>query len=391
MIPRQMAARLLALRDAFPVVTLEGPRQSGKTTLCKAAFPDYAYANLEMSDARDLARTDPRGFFRQFPPPVVVDEVQRVPELLSEIQVLADERGRCGQFILTGSHQPRLREGIAQTLAGRTALATLLPLSLSELAAVGQNPDREECIFRGFLPSLYDRPQNPTDLHEAYYRTYVERDVRLLVNLSHQDAFERFLRLLAGRVGREVNLEGMSGEAGVSATTLREWMGVLEASFVIFRLQPYYRNFGKRFTKSPKVYFTDVGLAAHLLGIRAARQVSRDPLFGGLFENLVVTEALKAQRNRGIPPSLYYVRERSGAEIDLLVESGRQLHLFEIKSGMTPNLDMGRHLAAFRKRVPEAVSSTVVYSGEPWPLPPDGRFVNFRDMGAEIERACASA
>ena len=183
----------------------------------------------------------------------------------------------------------------------------------------------------------------------------------------------------------------MSGEAGVSATTLREWMGVLEASFVIFRLQPYYRNFGKRFTKSPKVYFTDVGLAAHLLGIRTAQQVSRDPLFGGLFENLVVAEALKAQRNRGIPPSLYYVRERSGAEIDLLVESGRQLHLFEIKSGMTPNLDMGRHLAAFRKRVPEAVSSTVVYSGEPWPLPPDGRFVNFRDMGAEIERACTTA
>ena len=259
------------------------------------------------------------------------------------------------------------------------------------------NPNLNLCFVKQsgrFADDTHKRRQQDdpkTDDGPASYRTYVERDVRLLVNLSHQDAFERFLRLLAGRVGREVNLEGMSGEAGVSATTLREWMGVLEASFVIFRLQPYYRNFGKRFTKSPKVYFTDVGLAAHLLGIRAARQVSRDPLFGGLFENLVVTEALKAQRNRGIPPSLYYVRERSGAEIDLLVESGRQLHLFEIKSGMTPHLDMGRHLAAFRKRVPEAVSSTVVYSGEPWPLPPDGRFVNFRDMGAEIERACASA
>ena len=244
---------------------------------------------------------------------------------------------------------------------------------------------RDELIFKGFLPAIYDRKQNPVDAHEAYYRTYVERDVRELINLSHQNEFELFMRLLAGRVGQVVNLDGMSGEVGVSATTLKQWMSVLEASFVIFRLHPYYRNFGKRLVKSPKVYFTDVGLAAHLLGIESPEQVMRDPLLGGLFENLVVMEALKARVNAGWSPALYYLRDKAGVEVDLVLESARRLHLMEIKSAQTPTPAMARGLEKFKALAPEVVDGFVVYGGEAWPLA-GGSYVNFRETGNLIAK-----
>ena len=387
MIERQIASKLKKLAATFPVVTIEGPRQSGKTTLAKMTFPDYRYANLEESVVRRLAQTDVRGFFEKFPAPAIIDEIQRVPELLSEIQSVVDEKRTNGQFILTGSHQPRLKEGIAQSLAGRTALLTLYPLSIAELEKVGIRLSRDELIFRGFLPAIYDREQNPVDAHEAYYRTYVERDVRELINLSHQNEFELFMRLLAGRVGQVVNLDGMSGEVGVSATTLKQWMSVLEASFVIFRLHPYYRNFGKRLVKSPKVYFTDVGLAAHLLGIESPEQVMRDPLLGGLFENLVVMEALKARVNAGKSPSLYYLRDKAGVEVDLVLESARRLHLMEIKSAQTPTPAMARGLEKFKALAPDVDDGYVVYGGEAWPLA-GGAYVNFRETGSLIEKIC---
>ena len=385
MIEREIASKLKHLVATFPVVTIEGPRQSGKTTLAKMVFPDYAYANLEDGATRRLAERDPQSFFDKFPSPAIIDEIQRVPDLLGAIQSEVDRRGGNGLFVLTGSHQPRLREGVSQSLAGRTALLTLLPFSIRELASAGIVLDRDDYMFRGFLPAVYDRNQDPNDAYEAYYRTYVEKDVRQLINVSHQSEFELFLRLLAGRVGQILNLEAMSGEVGVSATTLKEWLSVLEASFVVFRLQPYYNNFGKRFVKSPKIYFTDVGLAVHLLDISNPAQVARDPLIGGLFENLVVIEALKARLNKGTRAGLYYLRGKSGSEIDLVVEESRRIHGVEIKSSKTPDDSFAENMNKFIKSVASLESRSVIYSGDDWPIPGGGRFVNFKDTARLID------
>ncbi|MBR0197080.1 MAG: ATP-binding protein [Kiritimatiellae bacterium] len=385
MIEREIANKLKLLVATFPVVTIEGPRQSGKTTLAKMVFPEYAYANLEDSATRRLAESDPQAFFEKFPCPAIIDEIQRVPDLLSAIQSEVDRRGGNGLFVLTGSHQPRLREGVSQSLAGRTALLTLLPFSIRELGSAGIVLSRDEYMFKGFLPAVYDRNQDPNDVYEAYYRTYVEKDVRQLINVSHQREFELFLRLLAGRVGQIVNLEAMSGEVGVSATTLKEWLSVLEASFVLFILQPYYNNFGKRFVKSPKIYFTDVGLAVHLLDITNPSQVARDPLIGGLFENLVVVEALKARLNRGVRAGLYYIRGKSGSEIDLVVEEARRIHGIEIKSSKTPDDSFVDNMNKFVKSVAPLESKSVVYSGDDWPIAGGGRFINFKDTAKHID------
>ena len=384
MIPRKIMRRVCELARTFPVVTIEGPRQSGKTTLAKMAFPEYTYANLEDTATRKLAETDPRGFLAKFRAPAIIDEIQRVPSLLSDIQVEVDKKGGSGLYVLTGSHQPRLKAGVSQTLAGRTALVTLLPLSIEELNGVGIELSRDEYILRGFLPAIYDRGQNPVDAYEAYYRTYVERDVRQLVNITHQGEFELFLRLLAGRVGQVVNLEAMSGDVGVSSTTLKAWLSVLEASFVVFRVAPYYNNFGKRFVKSPKVYFTDVGLAAHLLDLSSAEQVSRDPLLGGLFENMVMAEALKARYNAGRDGRIYYMRDKVGCEIDLVVENQRRLTFIEIKSAQTPNDSMAANIRVLRKTTGAGEKAYVVYSGESWPLRDGDGFVNFRETATLV-------
>ena len=384
MIPRKIMRRVCELARTFPVVTIEGPRQSGKTTLAKMAFPEYTYANLEDTATRRLAETEPRGFLAKFRAPAIIDEIQRVPSLLSDIQVEVDKKGGSGLYVLTGSHQPRLKAGVSQTLAGRTALVTLLPLSIEELNGVGIELSRDEYILRGFLPAIYDRGQNPVDAYEAYYRTYVERDVRQLVNITHQGEFELFLRLLAGRVGQVVNLEAMSGDVGVSSTTLKEWLSVLEASFVVFRVAPYYNNFGKRFVKSPKVYFTDVGLAAHLLDLSSAEQVSRDPLLGGLFENMVMAEALKARYNAGRDGRIYYMRDKVGCEIDLVVENQRRLTFIEIKSAQTPNDSMAANIRVLRKTTGAGEKAYVVYSGESWPLRDGDGFVNFRETATLV-------
>ena len=384
MIPRKIMRRVCELARTFPVVTIEGPRQSGKTTLAKMAFPEYTYANLEDTATRKLAETDPRGFLAKFRAPAIIDEIQRVPSLLSDIQVEVDKKGGSGLYVLTGSHQPRLKAGVSQTLAGRTALVNLLPLSIEELNGVGIELSRDEYILRGFLPAIYDRGQNPVDAYEAYYRTYVERDVRQLVNITHQGEFELFLRLLAGRVGQVVNLEAMSGDVGVSSTTLKEWLSVLEASFVVFRVAPYYNNFGKRFVKTPKVYFTDVGLAAHLLDLSSTEQVSRDPLLGGLFENMVMAEALKARFNAGRDGRIYYMRDKVGCEIDLVVENQRRLTFIEIKSAQTPNDSMAANIRVLRKTTGAGEKAYVVYSGESWPLRDGDGFVNFRETATLV-------
>ena len=365
MIKRKITPYLLEMSRYFPVVTILGPRQSGKTTLAKLLFPRHVYVNLEQKTARDIAISDPNGFFESYKPPVIIDEVQRVPELLSTIQVLADASKEKGRFILTGSHQPKLHAEISQSLAGRTGIVKLLPLSIEELSEAGISLSRDEYIFNGFMPRLYDEKIPPTLLYPSYYATYVERDVRQLINVSDQHAFETFLKLLAGRVGQVINMSDLSGCVGMSVTTLSAWLSVLEASYIVFRLPCFFRNFGKRLTKAPKIYFTEVGLAASLLGIENVSQVARDPLLGGLFENMVVAEALKARYNQGKQlPDLYYFRVQGRNEVDLLIDNNRQLIPVEIKAGMTFDSSFAKDIRSFLEFAEDCTNPTVLYAGD---------------------------
>lgn len=379
MIEREITSVFKKAVATHPVVTVFGPRQSGKTTLVRHVLPHYGYANLENPKERRLAIEDPEAFFALHPAPLIIDEVQRVPELLSWIQVRVDDSGRKGEYVVTGSHQPLLREKVSQSLAGRTAIITLLPFSLSELSTAGIRLSRDAAIYQGFLPRVYSDGLDPTTANEEYYRTYVERDVRQLVQVENQNAFEVFVRLLAGRIGQVVNFQSLSGDVGVDAKTLKRWMSVLEASYVVVHLQPYYRNFGKRLVKSPKVYFTDVGLASYLLGISQESQVARDPLFGGLFENMVVLELMKARHNLQIRQDFYYFRDNGGIEVDLVAERNRKLNLIEIKGAMTPDNSFGGNMEKLCKCTDDVLSRNVIYSGEEWPLKGGGRFVNFID------------
>ena len=379
MIKREIRKVLADFARHFPVVTITGPRQSGKTTLAQMQFPDYHYVNLEDPDMRMIAEADAREFLKLYSPPVIIDEIQRVPKLLSYIQVLVDEKKKKGQYILTGSHQPGLRAEISQSLAGRTAILQLLPLSIAELTEAGIAMDRDDYIFKGFMPQIHNETIKPEMLYRNYFLTYVERDARQLVNIRNLNNFEVFIKLLAGRIGQVVNLNSLSNDIGVSAVTLSEWLSVLEASYIIFKLPSYFENFGKRLLKSPKIYFTEVGLAAYLLGIKDVSQVARDPLLGGLFENMVVLEALKSRYNAGQESELYFFRDTRGMEIDLLLNENRQLMPMEIKAARTWNKDFVRNIEKFRKVVPNALPGAVIYAGDLTPTVKDVKFVNFSE------------
>lgn len=360
-----MALELRAQLSEFPVVTLLGPRQSGKTTLVRDTFPTFDYQSLEDPDARRLAEEDPRGFLARYPRQAIFDEIQRAPQLLSYLQGIVDESGGAGQFVITGSHQLLLREAISQSLAGRTGVLQLLPLSIPELEAAGLGCRTfEEYVFRGFLPRVHSEKQRARTAYAAYYQTYVERDVRLLIQLKDATLFEKFMKLLAGRVGQLVNASSLASEVGVDSKTIGNWLSILEASFVIFKLPPYFENFGKRVIKSPKYYFTDTGLLSHLLGFEEAEHVTRDPLVGSLFENLVVLEALKARLNRGRAPELYFFRDSHGREIDLLHRSGRELTGIEVKSASTYHPSFKNGLRHFGEHVHPLARSYVVYNGD---------------------------
>lgn len=364
MFQRMLTQALIRHAADYPVVTVTGPRQAGKTTLVRACFPDHGYVNLEHPELRRLAEEDPKAFFHAHPAPLIIDEVQRVPELLSWIQVMVDEHPRKGAFILTGSHQFRLHHGISQSLAGRTSLLRLLPLSLAEMRSAGIALSKEEYLYRGCMPRIHHDGLEATAAHRNYFQTYVERDVRELIQIRNLRLFETFLKLLAARVGQTLNLHALAGELGVSSPTLAQWLSILEASYVIHLLPPYYRNFGKRLTKSPKLYFLEPGLAAWLLGITSPEQALRDPLHGGLFENLVVVEALKARLHRGLDADLYFWRDSNGKEVDLLMERQRRLIPIEIKSAMTWNRDFTKGLDWFRKNIPDAEPGHVIYAGD---------------------------
>ena len=365
MIQRFIEVQLRRLAAQFPVITITGPRQSGKTTLAQHYFKNYDYVNLEDPEVRAYAAEDPKGFLADHPSPLIIDEVQRVPELLSYIQVMADRDRKAGQYVLTGSHQPKLKAEISQSLAGRTGILQLLPLSIAELAATGCSLERDVLLHRGFMPQLYAMPEADAELeYSNYFATYVERDVRQLINLQHQHEFEVFVRLLAGRVGQLLNLNSLSDDIGVSSKTLKEWLNILEASYIVFRLPPYFENFGKRLVKTPKIYFTEPGLAAWLIGIKSADMVKRDPLIGNLFENMVIIEALKARLNSGNTPDMYFFRDQRGFEIDMLIAAERKLYAYEIKSARTWSSDFAGNLKSFAERDAKIEKGTVIYAGD---------------------------
>ncbi len=365
MISRHISEELTKLLNEYPVVTVLGPRQAGTTTLARGVLSTYQYSNLELPEVRQFATDDPKAFLAQFKSNVILDEIQRVPELLSYIQAAVDTRQRNGQFVITGSHQLALREAITQSLAGRTGILNLYPFSISELADAGISlAGAEDYVYKGFLPRIYDRSQRPTQAYSNYYQTYVERDVRQLINLKDVSLFEKFMKLLAGRVGQLLDHTSLANNVGVSQKTIKNWLSILEASFVVYKLSPYFENFGKRVVKSPKYYFVDTGLLAFLLGIEKPSQVIRDPLVGQMFENLVVIECLKARSNQGKIPNLYFFRDSNGNEVDVLCEQGRALTAIEIKSSSTYNPSLLKGLQRITRLSDQISQSYLVYSGD---------------------------
>ena len=386
MIEREIVPCLAALFGQYPFVTVTGPRQSGKTTLCRTAFPHLDYVNLEAPDRREFAESDPRGFLARFGEGAIVDEIQRVPDLLSYLQVLADEAGRNSLFVLTGSEQFGLSDVIGQSLAGRTALLRLLPFSLAERRRTGASDDIDDILYSGFYPRIHDRKLEPRQALGDYFETYVERDVRRIGEIRNLANFRRFVRLCAGRVGQLANLSYLGADAGVSHTTASHWLTVLEASYVVFRLPPFHANIRKRLIKTPKLYFYDVGLASHLIGIEHAGQIGTHPLRGALFENAVVVEALKHRFNRGRRSNLSFFRDNRGLECDLLYENGNGMGAIEIKSGATVASDWFDSLNRVARELPEIATRAVVYGGSERQSRRDGELVPLTGLGGMLER-----
>ena len=382
MIPRALEPALKDVARQYPVVTLTGPRQSGKTTLVRETFPDHAYASLEEPDVREYALADPRGFLGQFADRVILDEVQRAPDLFSYIQGIVDREDVPGRYILSGSQNFLLLRSIGQSLAGRSAVLHLLPLSLAELEgrqpfpldALGKevagerregSPDLMDLLFRGFYPRIHDKGLDPTTWHSGYYQTYVERDVREVVNVGDSEAFGRFVRLCAGRNGQLLNLTSLANDCGITHTTARRWISILEASFLVLLLRPYHANFGKRLIKSPKLYFLDTGLLCYLLRIQSPEDLRLHASRGSIFESFVVAELLKSFLNRGREADLYFWRDSTGHEIDVVIDRGLERIAMEIKSAQTVAEDFFSGIDFWRKLVgdPEAPAA-LIYGGD---------------------------
>lgn len=367
-------------------VSIFGPRQCGKTTLAKNLFPSFSYANLEDMNVRSLAKNDPEEFFTRFPEPVIIDEIQRVPELLSTVQVRIDKNQKKGQYLITGSQQISLKSSITQSLAGRTAIVQMLPLSISELYSANIKLDRDSQLVSGFMPFLYaESGHSPFEYYKNYVNTYLERDIVQIAAVHDLIRFEKFMRLLAGRVGQLVNNSTLATEVGVSSTTIGSWLSILEASHVIYTLKPWFKNRNSQVVKTPKVYFCDTGLVSYLLGIETPEQMIRDPLLGNIFENFVVIEALKTRLNLGLEPNLYFFRNSNGVEIDLILQEQNKLKLFKIKSGKSLNDEFCRNMKNFSAKYNEDIASdstkgTVIYSGETYESYKDFGFYNFSNI-----------
>lgn len=377
---RTLGTELQAMCDSYPIVTVLGPRQSGKSTLVKTVFPNKPYVNLENIDERQFASADPRAFLERFPEGVILDEIQRQPELLSYIQVIVDEKNLKGMYILTGSHQLALHEAIAQSLAGRTAILKLLPFTMTELAHTDFHFTLDEYLIHGMYPRIFKDNINSTKFYRDYVQTYVERDVRKMINVKDLALFQNFLKLCAGRIGQIFNAKSLSNDLGISHTTVQNWLSILEASFLVFRLQPYFENFGKRMIKSPKLYFTDVGLATYLLDISTMEQIARDPLRGHLVENFVISELMKNRLHHGFEPSFYFYRDSNDNEVDLLFKSGNHLIPIEIKSSSTFHSDFLKGLKYFQETAaPRAPHGYLIYNGSQEQKIGSNQVLNFKN------------
>ncbi len=369
MIPRTLATRVRALARRFPAVTITGPRQSGKTTLARMAFPRHPYASLEAPDVREFASEDPRGFLAQFARGAVLDEVQRAPQLASYLQEILDAPERSGFWVLTGSQDFALMASLSQSLAGRTAMLHLLPPSLEELRRFPKPPQTLfETLFAGAYPRIHQENIAPRDFLAAYVATYLERDVRQILNVGDLGTFQSFVRLCAGRAGSLLNLSNLGADAGVSQPTARAWLSALEAGFLAFRLRPFLPNLRKRLIKTPKLYFFDSGLLCFLLGIREPEQLRQHPMRGAVFESWVISEVLKVAYHRGLSPSAFFFQDRRGHEVDLVVEQGTRIVAAELKSASTVAGDFLDPLLSLRSLLAEGdrppVEVALVYGGE---------------------------
>lgn len=363
MFTRELQQEILTLAKSFPVVSVTGPRQSGKTTLCKTTFPSYHYLNLEQESMREMIKKDAYTALRAYSQGVIIDEAHYVPEIFSAIQVLVDE-DKSRRFIISGSSNFLLMQNISQSLAGRVAVLRLLPFSLSELGSAQLPLSTDTLLLRGFFPAIWGDQRPIWHVYDSYFSTYVQRDVRLVTNIKDINLFTKFVRLCATRIGTEFNANSISSEIGVSIKTIQGWLSVLQTSYIVFTLQPYYRNIGKRLVKSPKLYFYDTGLVCYLLGLHTEQEVANCPLRGELFENMVVADRLKQRYNHALDNNLYFYRDKTQHEVDLIQEEAMRIHAYEIKSATVMHPDFYKNLTYLRKVYgADVVSTRVIYDG----------------------------
>ncbi|GAB6282453.1 MAG: ATP-binding protein [Ignavibacterium sp.] len=364
-IKRRITKHLNKVLSKFPIVSLTGPRQSGKTTLLKSDFPSFKYYNLERIDYREIIQSDIMGFLKNAGSHVIFDEAQNLPELFSYIQVISDERNTAGQYILSGSQSFLLNEKISQSLAGRVSVNHLLPLDITELNLINKQ-SLYQTIIKGFYPRIYDKIIEPEDFYPSYLETYIERDIRALKSIENLNTFIRFLGLCAGRIGQVLNLTSLANDAGIAVNTAKAWLSLLESSFIVFLLQPYFKNFNKRLIKSPKIYFYDTGVASSLLKLTNVDSLKNHFAYGALFENLVISELIKCIIHSGKKPAVYYWRESNGLEIDCIIEKENgTLIAIEIKGGETYNNDFIKNIKKFSNDiVSENIEKFLIYTGE---------------------------
>ncbi|MCP9770172.1 ATP-binding protein [Lacihabitans sp. LS3-19] len=366
MIQRHILSSLKKLINKFPVIAVTGPRQSGKTTFLKESFPDYKYVSLEDPRVKAFFKKDPTGFLAEYGDKVIFDEAQGLPELFSYIQTIVDNSGKMGQFILSGSQNFHLMQNITQSLAGRVAIFKLFPFDFLELEKAGLlSENYEEALIKGFYPAIYNRNLSSTDFYNNYLQTYVERDITTLVNVRDLSKFRAFIRLCAARVGQLLNLNDIANGCGISQPTAKSWLSILETSYIVFQLTPYFQNFNKRIVKSPKIYFFDTGLLCHLLGIKKAQDLLLNPYKGSLFENLTIAQLYKESAHNAINNEYYFWRDSNGHEVDLLSIEGLKYHIFEIKSSKTILSEQFKGLDHFEEFAKDYVlSKTLIYGGK---------------------------
>ncbi len=380
-IKRNIEIELIDLAKQYSVIMITGPRQAGKTSLARHVFPDKPYYSFENPDTRTMISADPRAFFSSNPNGAIIDEFQRYPDILSYIQGIVDEKKQKGQFILTGSNNVSMLSNISQSLAGRVAILKLLPFCISEIAELTSDYSVDDFILQGFYPAIYSDKLNSTKAYRNYYETYVERDVRQLINIKDLVGFQKFLRLCAGRTGQLFNASSIANEVGTSYLTIQSWLSVLQATYIVFIMQPWSVNISKRLVKTPKLYFYDIGLAAYLLGLSTISHVETHPLRGSLFENMVVLELLKKRYNAGLDNNLYFYRDNHGNEVDILQEDGYKLNMYEVKSAETFTPHFLKGLDYFKKIAPDRAGvSNLVYAGNQEMIIKEHKILNYRNI-----------